>query len=237
MSTASALREPAWRSGFRSARANLGPGLVLQLLALTLVTAYYQHEPTRIALNRLADWRNQIGVVFAIISTGLFGGFLPVLYLWFQSGSRRKYDWMQCAAITAFWAYKGFEVDLLYRLLARFIGSGHDFPTIAAKTAFDQFVYCPLFAVPFTVVVYEIVASRFDLAAFRRDVREGGWFRRKILPLLISNLWVWLPTACIIYSLPTALQLPLQNLVLFFFTLLVAHLSYRHQADDHLGPG
>jgi hypothetical protein len=51
----------------------------------------------------------------------------------------------------------------------------------------------------------------------------GQWYRRKVLPVLISNLGVWVPTVCIIYALPTALQLPLQNLVLCFFTLLLAH--------------
>jgi hypothetical protein len=44
--------------------------------------------------------------------------------------------------------------------------------------------------------------------------------------MLISNLGVWVPTVCIIYALPSALQLPLFNLVLCFFTLLLAHLAH-----------
>ena len=226
-SLADRTHEAPWRAGFRSARANLLPGIVLQLIALGLVTAYYQHPPTHAMLDRLASWRAEIGVPFAIVSTGVFGGLLPVLYLRATREAGRSYTWRQGAVITAFWSYKGFEVDLLYRLLARFVGSGNDVGTIAAKTAFDQFVYCPLIAVPITVVVYEWVAAHFDSPALVADMRAGGWFRRKILPLLISNLWVWLPTACIIYSLPTPLQLPLQNLVLCFFTLLVAHQSRR----------
>lgn len=203
------------------------PGFVLQLLALIVVTAYYQHEPTRVILNRLASWREEVGVVSAIISTGLFGGLLPVLYLRARTSTRPHTTWLQGAAITAFWTYKGLEIDVFYRLLARFVGAGHDMATIAVKTAIDQFIYCPFLAVPVTVVFYEWTAGHFDAAALVRDIRAGGWFRRKALPLLISNLWVWLPTACIIYSLPTPLQLPLQNLVLCFFTLLVAHLSRR----------
>jgi hypothetical protein len=45
--------------------------------------------------------------------------------------------------------------------------------------------------------------------------------------MLLSSLGVWLPAVAIIYTLPTPLQLPLQNVVLCFFTLLLAHLA-RH---------
>jgi hypothetical protein len=223
MSIETADEQAPWRAGFRSARANLLPGFVLQLVALGLVMAYYRHPATRLAMDRLAAWREEAGIFSAIISTGFFGGLLPVLYLRLQPKTRARYGWLQGAAITAFWCYKGVEVDLLYRLLAHYVGQGHDAATIAVKTFFDQFIYCPILAVPLTVVFYEWTEARFEGAIVRADFRAGGWLRRRVLPLLISNLWVWLPTACIIYSLPTPLQLPLQNLVLCFFTLLVAH--------------
>ncbi|MEO7362063.1 MAG: hypothetical protein ABI120_17155 [Gemmatimonadaceae bacterium] len=198
---------------------------------MALVIAYYQHEPTRLALNRLAEWREQVGVAFAIVSTALFGGVLPALYLWAVPETRARFNLRQAAAITLFWAYKGFEVDLLYRFLAHVIGATHDVRTIAIKMIIDQFVYGPLLAVPITVVVYEWVETNFDAGTLMADVKAGGWFKRRVLPLLISNLWVWLPTVCIIYSLPTPLQLPLQNLVLLFFTLLLAHLSRRASCE------
>lgn len=227
MSTSATIEPAPWRAGFRSARANLLPGLVLQMVALVLVLAYYRHEPTRLALNRLATWKTDVGVTFAIFSTGLFGGLLPVLYLRLLRGDREHYSFAQGATITAFWAYKGLEVDMFYRVLARWVGAGHEVGTILIKMVLDQFVYCPLFAVPVTVLVYEWVSLHFDRAAMAADIRAGGWFYRRVLPLLISNLWVWLPTVAIIYSLPTPLQLPLQNLVLLFFTLLVAHQTRR----------
>ena len=227
MSISVAHDEAPWRAGFRSARANILPGFVLQLMALALVTAYYNHEGTHAALDRYASWRVQVGPISAILSTGFFGGLLPLFYLWAQPSTRSHYNFLQGAAITCFWAYKVFEVDLLYRLLARLVGTGNEVSTIAIKTAIDQLVYCPLLAVPTTVLFYDWVGGRFDTRAWKKDILAPGWFTRKILPLLISNFWVWLPTACIIYSLPTPLQLPLQNLVLCFYTLLVAHLSRR----------
>ena len=227
MPPATLAPEAPWRAGLRSARANLLPGLALQIAALALVTAYYQHAPTRAVLGRLTVWRNDVGVISAIISTGCFGGLLPVLYLRARAASRTHFTWMQGAVITVFWAYKGLEVELFYRLLARFVGEGHSIATIAIKVLLDQFVYCPVLAVPLTVLVYEWADLQFNRSALTADIQAGGWARRRILPVLISNLGVWLPGACIIYALPTPLQLPMQNLLLCFFTLLVAHQTRR----------
>ncbi len=227
MSSLASDHEPPWRAGLRSARANLVPGLVLQAFALALVVSYYQVPAVSAALGRLTIWRADFGVVFAMATTGLFGGLLPFLVLKFVPATRGRFTLAQGAAITAFWTYKGFEVDLWYRVLAHFVGPAHDVRTIAIKTFLDQFVYCPLIAVPPTALVYFWVETQFDRAAVADDVRAPHWYRRRTLPVLISNLGVWLPTVCIIFLLPTPLQLPLQNLVLWFFTLLVAGQTQR----------
>ncbi|ACB74184.1 hypothetical protein [Opitutus terrae] len=234
MSTAVLPAEAPWRAGLRSARANLLPGFVLQITALALVTAYYQHDGTRALLGRLAAWRTEVGIASAVLTTGLFGGLLPVLYLRARRATRAQYTWRQGLAITLFWAYKGAEVEILYRLLARYVGEGHDVATIAIKTSIDQFVYCPLLAVPFTALMYEWTTAHFRGSVVAEDFRAGRWIRRRVVPVLISNIGVWLPAACIIYSLPTPLQLPLQNLVLCFFTLLVAHQTKRSAEHESL---
>ena len=225
MSVGSSLREPPWRAGLRGARANLGPGLVLQATALTIVLAYYRHEPTRAVLEQLRGWRTQAGFVFSILSTAIFGGVLPFLYLRLNPATRPAHGWHEGAALTLFWGYKGLEIDILYRVLAHFVGSGHDPATIATKAFLDQLVYCPLFAVPLTVLFYRWCSSGFDLGGLRDDFLEDRWYARTVLPTMITNIGVWLPAVAIIYALPTPLQLPLQNLVLCFFTLLLAHLN------------
>jgi hypothetical protein len=217
--------EAPWRAGLRAARANLWPGIVLQAVALALVAAYYFHAPTRAMLSRLTEFRAQTGAGFAIVSTGLFGGLIPLLYLKARRATRTRYSWEQGAGLIAFWAYKGFEIDLFYRVQARAFGEAADAATIATKMFIDQFVYCPLFAIPVTALVYDWVGAHYHTASIVADTRAGHWYRRRVLPILISNLGVWVPTVCIIYALPTPLQLPLQNLVLCFFTLMLAHVS------------
>ena len=225
MPAAIPLREPPWKAGLRGARANLLPGFVLQIAALAVVLAYYYHAPTRVVFERIMAFRASTGFVFGIVSTGLFGGVLPFLYLRANPASRSLYGWRQGMLLTAFWAYKGLEVEIWYRLLARTVGEGHGAATIVTKASLDQFVYCPLFAVPLTVLVYKWNSEAFSVRAVLDDFRSPGWYNRSVLPTLLANLGVWLPAVAIIYALPTPLQLPLQNLVLVFFTLLLAHIN------------
>jgi hypothetical protein len=220
-------REPPWKAGLRGARANLGPGLVLQAAALVIVLAYYHYAPTHAALERLMAFRAGTGLVFGIVSTGLFGGVLPFLYLRSNPGTRAHHRWSEGVFLTAFWGCMGLEFEILYRVLAHVVGPGHDVLTIATKTCFDQFVYTPALAVPQIVLAYKWTALGFNLRAVVADFRAPGWYARSALPTLIANLGVWVPAVAIIYALPTPLQLPLQNLVLCFFTLLLAHLNRR----------
>lgn len=215
-----------WQSGLRGARANLLPGMALQFLALILVLGYYFIPRVHSLLAQLVVFRQTSGYAFGMASTGLCGGFLPFLYLHYGRRVRfgkPRYNWSQGIGLTLFWSYKGLEVDIWYRLQAHFVGAGHDFTTIAVKVVLDQFGYCPILAVPLTAAIYQVVDGGYDWAGLLGDIRAPSWYRRRVLPILISNLGVWIPAVAIIYALPTPLQLPLQNIILCFYTLVVAH--------------
>jgi len=222
----SATTEAPWRSGLQGARANLVPGAVLQMVALALVLGYYWEPGVHLALSRLVKVRQEAGLVFGIVSTALFGAVVPLLYLHFSRRDKRSgqgYSGLQGLCLTAFWAYKGVEIDLWYRLQAHWIGAGHDAVTIALKVILDQFVYSPLFAVPVTAAVYQVVQAWPDWRGSLADLQAPGWYRRRSLQVLVANAGVWIPAVVVIYALPTALQLPLQNIVLCFYTLILVH--------------
>ena len=110
-------------------------------------------------------------------------------------------------------------------MLSHVVGPQHDTATVLTKAFLDQFVYCPILAVPVTVIAYGWIEHHFSWQPVIADMRLPGWYRRSVLTMLVSNLGVWVPTVLIIFMLPTPLQLPLQNLVLCFFTLMLAHLA------------
>jgi hypothetical protein len=217
--------EAPWRASLRGARATFVPGLVLQAAALALVFAYYNHAATRAWLAKISDFRAETGLLFGMISTGLVGGVIPFFYLRSRRVTRARYSWAQGLGLIAFWSYKGAEIELFYRLLANVVGEGFDVATIATKMVIDQFVYCPAFAVPVTVLVYAWIDAGYRMGPVLADWKQPGWYRRRVLPILIPNLAVWIPAVCIIYALPTPLQLPLQNVVLCFYTLLLAYVT------------
>ncbi len=224
-----------WRLGLAGARANLVPGLCLQFFAVALLAAYHLHAPTRAALEELATFRRAAGIPFDMVSTALFGAVLPGLVMRLTPSTRGRYHFPQTAALTAFWAYKGLEVSLFYALQAVLFGEGQGAATIVAKTLVDQFVYCPILAIPLTWLVYTWVEHRFDAGHVAAEIRRPRFYSRCVLPLLIASWGIWTPAVALIYLLPTALQLPLQNIVLCFFTLLLAFITRRPALADSRG--
>jgi hypothetical protein len=227
-------REAPWRAGLRSARANLRPGLALQAFALTLVLLYYFWPPATARMDALAAWRIEVGLVSSMISTALFGGLIPWLYLRLNPATHARYDFSQGMVLTAFWGYKGIEIDLLFRFQAAVVGTGNDPLTVFIKACVGQLVYNPLLAAPGMWLAYAFIEARFRLGPVITRVRRPGWYMGQLLPLMIANFGVWAPAVVLIYLLPTALQLPLQNLVLCFFTLMVAHLAQTQPDQSNL---
>lgn len=224
------------RQTLLAARANLAPGLVLQVVAGAIVAGYYLHGPTRVALEKISAFRGEVGLPFALVSTAFFGAILPFIVLSLSKRTRHRYDLSQMAVLTVFWAYKGFEISLFYAVQAVVFGEGNDFATIAIKTFVDQLVYGPILATPLTWLVYAWVEQRFDRAAIAAELRRPGVYRRSILPMLVTSWSVWVPTVIIIYMLPTPLQLPMQNLVCCFFTLMIIFMTRRPDATPPATP-
>lgn len=225
MSTAQPTFRDACQTGLAGARANLVPGLVLQAFALALVLGYYFAPGVAAALKEFEAFRFRVGVTYSVISTAIFGGLIPWLYIKANPATRNRYNAKQGAGLLAFWAYKGLELHLLYTGLAALFGHDNSFSTIAQKVVFDQTLYGPLLAAPGMWLAYKWVEGNLSVAPVFASIRQPGWLLRELLPVIIANLGVWLPTVTIVYTLPTVLQLPLENLVLCFFTLMLAHMS------------
>ena len=64
-----------------SIKQNLKPGLVLWSLALLTVFLYYFYEPSGSFFNFIGELKTEHGKLYAIISTSIFGGIIPFIYL------------------------------------------------------------------------------------------------------------------------------------------------------------
>ncbi len=219
------LQEPGpWSQALAAARANLIPGLVLQSFALAIVFGYYFLPPFQAFLNQIADFKTAWGWWYSLVATALFGGLIPFLYLRLHPATRASTPPAYLLFYLVFWGYKGLEVDALYRLQALVFGSHPDISTIAAKVAVDQFIYNPFWTAPTALVVFLWKDEGFRL----NRLQNRNWiaFFRRTLPAALLGTWaVWMPTVAIIYALPSALQVPLFNIVLCFWVLMFTTLT------------
>lgn len=206
---------------------NLKPGLVLQAFALFLLLLYFFVPAAKPAFTLLGELKQAYGFGYSFVATALFGGLIPFLYLWL---SKRLESHRNLAGLlvfyVVFWGLKGMEVDLFYRFQADWFGNGGDLQTIITKMAVDQFLYSALWAAPSITIVYLWMESGWEISRWRAAM-DKQFFCVKIPTVILSNWLVWIPAVCVVYAMPAELQIPLFNLVLCFWVLLLAVLNKR----------
>lgn len=212
--------------GLDAARANFVPGLALSGVGVAILLGYYFHPPTRAALDAVADFRTRLGVSYAIISTTIVGGLIPVFIQQFMPKLPGRAELRHLPFYIGFWAYKGLETDLFYRLQAWLFGDEAALTTVVLKLLADQFIFTPLYFAPISILAYLWKDSGFSVGEVRRRL-ERHWFRERVVPLLISNWAVWMPGVCIIYAVPLALQVPIHNIVLCIWVLMLTVITAR----------
>ena len=114
----------------------------------------------------------------------------------------------------------------MFELHAAWFGAGTDFATILTKTLVYQFGWVVFFFMPIAAVVYFWIGRDFS---FRRTKAEWPrhFIREVLLPNLIVNWTVWLPTSLAIHLFPTPLQVQLTGLANAFLSLALLTLGRR----------
>lgn len=201
------------RPGFLAVRRNWLPMLILQLLALALVIAYYQFPSVRDAVRIVSSIKESGGVWFALISGAVAGGVLPQIAK-IATGRVVGLDsefWAETAYSAFVFAIIGVEVDTFYRWQTVWFGNGIDGLTLVKKTALDMFVFSPILFVPTGMILFHLRSVKFH----RRRIREiftWPFYKLWVLPLLPFNWAFWIPVVMCVYSLPDTLQFPFSQI-------------------------
>jgi len=211
------------RDGLAAARANVVPGLVLQAFALAIVLTYYFVPASAPLFGALATLKAQGGFGFSALATAVFGGLIPFLALKAAPATRNT-PWSHLIFFVVLWAYRGVEVDVLYQVQSWLFGAGNAPQTVVAKVLVDQLVYNPFWAVPLQVLAYHFLNSGFSPRAYS-GYDWKAFVLEKVPTAVISTWGVWIPMVSIIYCLPSDLQIPLFNIVLCFWVLLITALT------------
>jgi hypothetical protein len=221
------------RQAWAAAKANLLPAVFLWSVAVTVIVAYYHHAPTRRFLDSVSAFKSGYGpafsFVFSGVSTAIIGGLWPLAFQRVARlcGMRSVHisPWRHLPFFALFWAYRGVEIDGLYHLQALVFGEHPGTLGLACKVLIDQGVYVTLWAIPSMVIAYLWKDCGYSVGVTVRSVGPR-WYPRRCVPILVANWVVWIPAVVVIYSLPLGLQLPVMNINLCLFVLLVMFLTH-----------
>jgi hypothetical protein len=219
----------AAKEGWRSAKANVIPGLVIVCLAGLLVASYYSFPAVAASLQGLQNLRGRWGIWFSMAASALGAGVIPGLYLLSIGKARRGWRAVLDLVFTCLvWAATALLIDRFYAFQAWLWGPASGLPVLLGKMLFDQFIFTPLLGIQIPAFGFRIRDMNYDLSALRRALRED-WLIKVVAPMLVACWLTWIPGTLVIYALPLSLQIPMMVLFQCFFALEVAFASRNMQ--------
>lgn len=214
------------RIGWESAKVNRLPMVILWTLAAVLSVSYRFAPPVAEMLRPLAELQAKWGALAGVANQMFFCGVVPGLFMLLVKSIRPDRALAKFALQTLWSGMWGAVYFWFYALQARMFGAGHEWQTLLAKTAFDQFVWTPLVAVPLNGAFYLWMGSGFSFATLADRLRSG-FVRTVVLPNLVSSWCVWIPIVVAVYAFPGELQVQVLGLVCSFWSLMCLEIGRR----------
>ena len=204
-------------------RVNIIPGLVLSTATGALVLSYYLWSDLRPVWSAVAQAKRDGGFLASAVVAGCAGGVLPLLLQRAMGRLPPTMGWLGALATILFWSWKGIEADLYYaQVLGRWFGTGTDIGTILAKSVVDQLIWVPVYGMLSAVLFTTWAAAGCSFAAVGAQL---GSLRQWYLTSLVATWMLWVPCSALIFCMPADLQLPLWNITLCFYCLLLPWLG------------
>jgi len=211
----------AWEAFYKNRYA----ALILWVFGVLVVAGYFTIPWVQGHFQSVGRMKAELGWIFSAISTGIFGGIAPVIFEKLVTRPKRSVTFWASISYGLtnflFWAGKGVEIDLWYQFQAVLWGSEPGVGVIAGKTFLDQFVYVPIFGIVNAIWFYRWRDAGYQLGD-RPFTPSWQWYQKNVIAILVSNWFVWVPSVVMIYCLPSNLQLPIQNLILCLWVMMLA---------------
>jgi len=208
----------------KSLRSNRVPAIMSFFLGVALLALYYGGgDALRPSFEALAEFQTEGGILFSVVSTGLFAGLLPSVLQVAVGLLPRPYS-VNFAFNVAFWSAMGWAVNRLYFFQAWLFGDDADPVIVMQKVLFDQFVWNPFIFGPFLSLVLRWRDYQFSLQRWREVTQPRAW-ALAYCSMMITCWGTWIPGTSVVYSFPTDLQMPAFNVIIMMYSSLISLVS------------
>ncbi|HMS55634.1 MAG TPA: hypothetical protein PKA27_09565 [Fimbriimonadaceae bacterium] len=221
--------QDAIRPGIRAVQSHWRPLLVIQVVALIVVLAYYRSEWLREQTEVLSSLRSRNGPLFALVAGFLAGSVIPEFA---RLVSRHNLTPIKDVLFNGFaYGTLGILINAFYDQQSRWFGNGIDVATLGIKTLVDMGIAAPLVFIPYVVVLFEWRKGGFARA--KRILSPIG-YRDVVLPALLPNWAFWIPVLFCVYAMPQSLQFSLSTLAEAAWSIVFVFIatSDSAQAED-----
>jgi hypothetical protein len=207
------------------------PGIFLWSAAGAILASYLLLPGLRDALAGIADLKTKVSYLYSFISTGIFAGLIPGLYLIFRGRWDNGYRVINLLVLMIFWGYRGIEVDFLYRLQGIWFSNSSDIGVVLTKVCVDQFLYSPFLPALQCAFVYGLMENHYHVRKTLSTFDKGYW-TAQYPAIVLTNWMVWIPSVSAIYAMPAALQIPFANIISCFWSLLLDGLTEKRKKEE-----
>jgi hypothetical protein len=210
-------------------RTNWLPALGIWALGTIIVAGYYSGGVIREAADAVAELRARSGLVYPVVAMILFGAILPGATQLLLFPKERRNILRRTPFLFPYWAWKGLEVEFFYMFQAWLFGAEASLVTTSCKVAVDMFIYNPAWATPTQAIFFRWLAIRNGELPAGEKLFPKNWYSKLSMPLLVATWALWFPAVTLIYMLPTTLQLPLANLILWLWSMMLVIMARDHR--------
>lgn len=206
-------------------KANVKPGVILWVFMLIFFAFYATNAAFSAGLGRVSALKLSVGYPFSFGVYVLFAALLPEIFkiIFFQKRKVSVQNLHNLIFVGLLFGMIGIVTDIFYGYQALWFGEKDDLKTLFCKAFVDQGLYSPV--ANFLLVSIFFLRENGIKTAAMKTILTAEFALIRVLPVIVAGWCVWVPGVMLVYSMPTALQLPVASLILCFWVLIFSFVA------------
>jgi hypothetical protein len=203
------------------------------LSAMACMLAIYYFWPAGSAiLSKYGAWQQAGGLIRTGLVAGFAGGILSELSLVYvrDHGRWNSTHVENIVFRSILFFFSGMMVGEFYIYQAYWFGDGLSWRILLPKILVDQCVYTIIWSTPFYALTFRWQALRYSASRLWREL-NWNFVEHRMLPVLVTNWMFWIPGVTLVYSMPLALQMPLNIFATAIWGILIAAVANDADGD------